>query len=129
MGEEASESPSGKELFRGVSEGSHLKVLANGLIVIRRKKHEPIDLEGLPIEKIVARTSKVSGSKFASHRDLASYVNWIEARTLELGWTWQTGAAPVDTPFEEAVGISRGKKVYTIRLVKDGRYLHAYPME
>ncbi|MGD0770216.1 MAG: hypothetical protein ABSB42_18695 [Tepidisphaeraceae bacterium] len=126
---EASESPSGQELLRSVLDGLPLKVLAGGLVIVRRKKHEPIDLAGLTAEKIVERTSKRSGSKFTARWDLMRYANWIEARTGELHWTAKTGPVAMDTPFDEVVGISRGKEVYTIRLVSDGRHLHAYPVE
>ena len=121
--------PSEHEVYRGVRDGAQLKALANGLIVVRRKKHEAIDLSGLAAMELVKRSSKVSGSKFAADWNLKRCVDWIEKQTVELGWTSESGAKTEDVSFEEAVGISRGKKVYTIRLVSDGRHVHAYPVE
>jgi hypothetical protein len=122
-------SPSGNELYRNAPDGSQLKALTGGLIIVRRMKHESIDLNGLKPEQILHRTSKRSGSKFAPNWDLKHYVNWIETMVLKLGWTVKTGPIEQDTKFNHAVGIYRGRKMYTIRLASDGRYLHAYPVE
>jgi hypothetical protein len=106
-----------------------LKILTNGVEIIRCKKHEPTGFSGLSQENIIKLTSKISGSKFAKGWDLVKYVSWIESKVVELGWTPMTGAASDKTVLPEPVGISRGIAVHTITMVIAGRYVHAYPDE
>ncbi len=126
MGEAEANLP---ESLRRVSDGHPLKILANGLVIIRRKKHEPIDMTGLSRQDIVDWTSKRSGSKFSSDWTLVRCVQWIEDQVTALGWTPETGPVTTTVVFEQTVGISAGKNACTIRLRSDGRYVHAYPEE
>jgi hypothetical protein len=113
--------------FRKISDGGTLKTVEGGLQIIRRKKHEPINLEGLSREQRIRRTSKIYGSKFASAWNLVKYVEHIELRVKELKWTAATGAASDRLHLAEPVGISNGVQVHTIRMISDGRFVHAYP--
>jgi hypothetical protein len=118
-----------QQKYRKVPDRAALKILTNGLEIIRCKKHEPIDLSGLSEQMIIKLTSKKWGSKFAPEWDLAKYVSWIESKVAELGWTPTTGAASDRTKLPEPIGISRGVAVHTISMVIAGRYVHAYPDE
>ncbi len=126
------EGPTGsdaEERYRGVRDGESLETLANGLVLIRRKKHEPISLAGLKREEIVDATSKRSGSKFLSVWTLMRYVQWIQEQVNAFGWTQDTGPTTTVIHFNDHVGISRGIYVRKVRLRSDGRYIHAYPEE
>jgi hypothetical protein len=104
------ESPS-KEEFSQVPDGGILKTLPAGLVIIRRRKHEPLDLSVLQAAQIVERTGKRSGSKFLKDWDLVTYVVWIEAQIRALNWTSETGPATATIEFDAATGISRGRYV------------------
>lgn len=121
--------PNSEENLRAVPDGESLRTLANGLAIVRRMKHEPVDMTGLSRQEIVDRSSKRSGSKFSSDWNLARYMEWIETQIEELEWTAESGPVTATVVFEEIVGISGGKNVRTIRLRSDGRYVHAYPEE
>ena len=132
MAEEIEPTPIRKTLelqCRKVQDREPLKTLANGLMIVRCKKHEPIDLANLSRKQVVLRTSKVFGSKFASDWNLVNYVEWIESRLEELGWTTATGPATDIQHFVSPIGIARGNAVHTIMLRSDGRFVHAYPDE
>lgn len=126
---EGTPNSSDEEIFRRVRDGEPLRSLASGLVIIRRRKHEPVDFSGLTKDDIVSRTSKRSGSKFLIDWTLTRYVAWIEAEINILGWTDDTGPATAVVQFTERVGISRGSHVKRVRLRSDGRNVHAYPEE
>jgi hypothetical protein len=126
------EDPTGadaEERYRGVRDGEALEVLANGLVLIRRKKHEPISLTGLTRQEIVEATSKRSGSKFLDDWTLTRYVQWLRRQIDLLDWTQDTGPTTTVVHFDVQIGISRGIYARKVRLRSDGRYVHAYPEE
>jgi hypothetical protein len=118
-----------EDQYRKVRDREPLKALANGLMIVRCKKHEPIVLTDLSREQVIWRTSKQWGSKFTSDWTLAKYVQWIELRLKELRWSTATGPTADNTIFPDPVGISRGIPVHTIKLISDRRFVHAYPDE
>jgi hypothetical protein len=126
MGEEADQISDPRD-YRNVEDGGTLKTLDNGLVIVRRKKHEPLDMGQMSRTEIIRRTSKISGSKFNSRWTLENYVNWVAAQTLRLGWSVTPGDSNEAVRLSECVGVSNGQNAYTIRLRRNGRYVHAYP--
>jgi hypothetical protein len=110
-------------------QGTTLRQLDGGLEIIRYRKHEPIHFDQLMPEELVWKTGKRWGSKFLANWTLDRYVTWIAAQVQQLGWPAEAGVhRSIDIRERAAVGYSRGKLVYNIRLVADGRYVHAYPV-
>jgi hypothetical protein len=107
-----------------------LRELEGGLIIIRRRKHEfDPQLQSMTPQQRSERTNKVFGSKFNSDWTPDHVTNWIARQVAELGWTYPPGTRRVhDVEFSSEVGLVSGHPVHTIRLVCDGRYLHAYPV-
>lgn len=118
-----------EQRYRRIQEPGPLEILPNGLEIIRRRKHEPIEFDGLSRQQMKFLTDKVHGSKFAGNWLLVDYVDWVAHAIGVLGWTPATG--PADHGFAEGriVGICKGEPVHTIRIVSDGRNVHAYPAE
>ena len=111
-------------------DGQILVELPSGLAIIRRRKHEPIDFDALSSQELLWRTNKVNGSKFLPSWDLDSCVGWLQERLDELGWHRPPGcAAKADFALNQPVGYANGQQVNTIRIVSDGHYVHAYPVE
>ena len=114
-----------------VADGGTLRTLASGLEIIRREKHEwSANLDKLPPKKLAERSGKVWGSKFLAFWTLEALVNRIETAVTVVGWT--TAAQdpnPIDIEDEREIGLVSGRKVHTMRIVCDGRYIHAYPIE
>lgn len=106
----------------GVPDGGELARLANGLVIVRRKKHEPIDFDHAG--DLARLTDKRNGSKFLPEWTLQGYVEWLSAAAESMAHTPQT----LTISFGREVGYSNGKKVDKIRIVSDGRYVHAYPV-
>lgn len=115
--------------YRRVRDRDALEILENDLVIIRAKKHEPMDFSGLPPRKIADITGKEFGSKFHPQWTLVRYVDWIRAEVERLRWTRVSGRITNDFRFSGPIGTSRGEEVSTIRLVSDGHYVHAYPVE
>ena len=118
--------------FYSVPDGGTLRLLANGLeIVRRRKQHEwhPAILN-LSHEKRAQRTDKVWGSKFNAEWTLPVLVAWMEKVIGEEGWTLRPGeAVQTDRLLNQPVGLAGGHSTCRIRVVCDGRYVHAYPIQ
>jgi len=121
-----SESPSAR-----VPEGHPLRVLRGGLTIVRYLKHEWVPgFEELPPDRSARRTDKVYGSKFLAAWNLDRLVDWMDLQIQRAGWTFQPGTRyKLDVRLAEPVGLVFGKIVHTIRIVSDGRYAHAYPIE
>jgi hypothetical protein len=109
-----------------IPDRGELRRLASGLIITRARKHEPIRIEDLSADELKRVTDKIRGSKFMSDWTLTRVTDWIqeqiESEPIPLG-----EAAVRKVKFESPVGYSDGKKVYTITIRSDGRYVHAYP--
>lgn len=110
-------------------DGETIRVLPSGLEIVRRRKHEPIDLASLPVEDLTRLTGKAFGSKFAASWNVERVVELIVERVATEGWSTETGRATAVVHMKETVGHSNGKAVTAIRIVSDGRYVHAYPVE
>lgn len=96
--------------------------LENGLVLVRRRKHEPIDFESA--DDLAKQTDKRSGSKFLPDWTLQAYVEWLAEEARRLPREPQSRTIVMD----RAVGYSNGRKVDKIRIVSDGHYVHAYPV-
>ncbi|HLX62688.1 MAG TPA: hypothetical protein VKX17_15525 [Planctomycetota bacterium] len=110
-------------------DGDTLRKLPSGLEIVRRKKHEPIDFLSLDAADRKKLTGKIFGSKFASTWDLDRVTNFIAQHVASNGWDSGTGPASMDVLVSEIAGYANGKIVHAIRIVSDGRYVHAYPVE
>jgi hypothetical protein len=117
--------------FARIPDGGALLTLSNGLIIIRRRKHEWIEsLAKAAPDKLRARTGKVWGSKFSRNWPLGRLVPWIAAEVETAGWTGDFQEPnPLDVNVGQTVGLVAGADVHTIRIVCDGRHVHAYPIE
>jgi hypothetical protein len=125
------ETPEQREArYRKVRQPGVLETLRNGLMILRRYKHEWIPgLESMTRRQLKYETNRVRGSKFLPSWTLSRYVSWLEQKVMELNWNSQTIA---DTAlFEEAqpVGYSNGRLVHKIRIELSSRCIHAYPVE
>ena len=109
-------------------DGATLRRLPCDLEIVRRRKHEPIDVSRLSRSERAARTDKRHGSKFGLAWTLERLTDWIAERVEEYGWV-PGRRQKLDVPFEEPVGYSVGTSVRTIRIMSDGRYVHAFPVE
>ncbi len=120
-----------KDDLNRIPDGGVLRTLPTGLEVIRRKKHEWSDsLRKLPPKKLKQRTGKVWGSKFLDFWTLESLVDRIESEITEAHWTMAAqDPNPLDVVDVHEIGLANGIRVHTIRVVCDGRYVHAYPIE
>jgi len=116
-----------REDLAGIPDGGTLRTTASGLEIIRRRKHEPIDLEGLPRAEQRRMTDKRFGSKFSPHWSLARLTDWIAREIETREWT-QGSVQTVDVEFEQPVGVVTGRSTSTIRIMSDGRYVHAFPV-
>jgi hypothetical protein len=115
--------------LRSVPEGGVLFTLPNGISILRRTKHEPINLAGLSPAQVKLRTDKTNGSKFLRGTGLARIVE-ITREILE-----ENGVQPGHANGRYAkmcyspVGISNGRRVKAVRVVTacGSTQAHAYP--
>jgi hypothetical protein len=114
-----------------VPDGHPLLVLPGGLTIVRYIKHEwNPNLEKLSASALAGRTDKIYGSKFLPVWGLERLVAWMADQIYREGWIIQPGARyKLDVRLDEYVGLAKGVKVHTIRIVSDGRYAHAYPIQ
>src|SRR3954454_22739221 len=113
-----------------IRDGETLRVLGSGLEIVRREKHEwKASLERLSPEKLAKRTGKVWGSKFYPAWTPPVLVASIETTVGEEGWVLQPGRpTETDRQLDREIGLVAGKATRRIRVVCDGRYVHAYPI-
>ena len=114
-----------------IPDAGDLRQLESGLVIVRRMKHEwRTDLGHMTPERLRIHTGKVKGSKFLAAWSLDLLVEWIADQIDAAGWQRQDSSfLPLDISVDEPVGLVEGRKVYTIRIVGDGRHVHAYPIE
>ena len=114
--------------LRSVPDGGPLHVLPNGIQIIRRKKHEPIDLEGLDRDELARRTGKLEGSKFLPGTSLGRIVEMTCEILLENGAQVGSNEA-YNRVHRDTIGISRGRRVRGLRVRRsgNGKVAHAYP--
>jgi len=124
--------PGNSTHLHAVPDGEPLRVLDNGLVIIRRRKHEPTpDLLDLPPDQLRRRTDKRWGSKFSPdwHWPLPELVDWIEHQLIDHADHFTPGQRQqIDLVETQAIGFVAGRPTRTIRIVSDGRYVHAYPV-
>jgi hypothetical protein len=114
-----------------VPDGETLRKLASGLEIVRRKKHEWRDsLDNLIPRKLEIQTNKIFGSKFSRDWKLPTLVDWIESVVVQEGWNLNPGTAmAAERQLERTIGLADGKPTHRIKVVCDGRYVHAYPIK
>jgi len=110
-----------------VPDGQTLVVLGTGIEIVRRRKHEPIHIDGLDQQQLASRTGKKSGSKFLPGTRLDQIVSYTEAILTENNAALNTSGTYTQT-FADHVGIASGVRVRTITVLFDGRYAHAFPV-
>ena len=112
-------------------DGEVLRITAGGLHILRRQKHEHDPQVGAGRSvRAVGKTDKVSGSKFNENWPLARIVNFIEEQINAMGWQYPPNAKQsADLPQPAEVGVSDGEIVNTVHIVREGRYVHAYPVK
>jgi hypothetical protein len=113
--------------LRGVHDGGELCKLPSGIIITRRRKHEPIKIEGLNKEDLERLTSKEKGSKFLPGTTLRQIVE-MTARVLQDKGATKDLKTTYNVVHDRPVGISRGKWVRGMCVVLKGRYAHAFPI-
>lgn len=116
-----------REDLAGISDGGTLRRLPTGLEIVRRQKHEPINLVTLPRSERVRLTGKRFGSKFLSEWGLERLTDWIASEVESRGWT-DGVSQQADVRFDGPVGVASGEPASTIRIMSDGRYVHAFPV-
>jgi hypothetical protein len=106
-----------------------LKRLSNGLVVVRRKKHEWRDeLDRMDVREFARATDRINGSKFSREWTLEQYIGWLEAEVSRIGWTRDTPSTDVEVVLPTAVGWSHGRRVSKIRIELGSGFIHAYPI-
>lgn len=119
-----------RENLSRVPDGGVLRALANGIVLPRRRKHEPIDPKQFLPREFRWRTDTVRGSKFSRDWTLREYVRRVEAIVAERGWRFPPGGEQrVSVVYEHPIGWVDAHLVYTLRVEISGRYVHAWPME
>jgi hypothetical protein len=115
--------------WSGQKDGGTLMTLPSGLQIVRRRKHEPVDFAELDYPDLVRLSDPRHGSKFLDDWGLERLTQWIAAEVRAAGWRLEPAVSrTMERRFKSPVGVCEGKKVYTIRIVCDGRYVHAYPI-
>jgi hypothetical protein len=115
-----------KDLY-AVPDGQTLVKLATGIEVVRRRKHEPIQIDGLDEKQLESLTGKKSGSKFLPGTTLEQIVEYTEEILSENSAALGTSGAYTKM-YADYVGIVDGERVKTIKVLFDGRYAHAFPV-
>jgi hypothetical protein len=117
---------SSQDLY-AVPDGRTLVILATGIEVVRRRKHEPINIDGLDQKQLESRTAKKNGSKFLPATTLEQIVSYTEEILTENKAVLNTSGTYIKT-FANDVGIAGGIRVRTITVLFDGRYAHSFPV-
>jgi len=114
----------------GLPQGDEpIRILASGLEIIRRRKHEYKDLSAFPPDDQARLTNKQNGSKFLASWNAERIADFIEEQVTALGWNRQTGRVTAIVKVDAVVGTADGKPVGAIKITSNGRYLHAYPVK
>jgi hypothetical protein len=111
-----------------VGDGGTIRVLAPGLEIVRRMKHEPMDLSKYSEKQRKKLTDKIRGSKFNSWWTTERVADFIAGQAQANGWSATTGPFRLVINLRAMVGVAEGVQVASIRIDSDGRYLHAYPV-
>ncbi len=116
--------------FHAIADGGTLRVLDCGLEIVRREKHEwRAELEKLSRGTLAVRTGKIWGSKFYPHWPRTILVTWIARVVKEEAWELKPGTSmQAERVLDKPAGLVAGDITHRIRVVCDGRYIHAYPV-
>jgi hypothetical protein len=115
--------------LRKIPDGEILAVLASGLMIIRRKKHEWIpSLDQAHGDELIRLTSPIKGSKFVQQWTLEEYIQRLSFELTRLGWNDATPSQAMTVEMHERVGWSKGVPVTKIRIEVSSRAVHAYPV-
>ena len=104
--------------------------MPNGIKILRRKKHEPIDMAQLTKGEQERQTDKRNGSKFLPETSLKRIVEMTCQVLIEKGA--EVGAnIPYNKVFDHPIGYSNGCPVKGLRVSRSnkGRLAHAYPVD
>lgn len=117
-------------LLRAVPDGCVLYTLPNGIRIVRRKKHEPIDLANLSKKDLERLTNNKNGAKFLQGTTLARIVE-MATEVLQKNQAQVGKNTEYNTVYEKPIGISRGRRVRGLRVVRsqEGRIAHGFPEE
>ncbi|MBA3273501.1 MAG: hypothetical protein H0T11_06465 [Chthoniobacterales bacterium] len=116
--------------YRTVPNGGVLATLNNGLVIVRRWKHEWTPMvETLAGEVFTRYTDRKSGSKFNRQWTLSRYVDWLQDQVEALDWTDQSSPQDHTVEMNQPVGYSKGEPVTKIRIELSSRSVHAYPVK
>ena len=116
--------------YRRVCEGGTLERLSDGLLIVRRRKHEwTPDLDGLAGSKLKAATDPIRGSKFLRSWTLVRYVAWVKEQAETLGWTRASSPCEHTIELDFPVGYSRGREVTRVRIELSSCCIHGYPVQ
>ena len=113
--------------LRIVPKGGTLYTLDNGIRIVRRPKHEPIDVDGLDAARLKWKTDKNNGSKFLKGISLKRIVEMTEEVLRENRAVPEVRSA-YNKVYAVPIGISEGKKVRAIRVDVGGGWAHGYPV-
>jgi len=114
--------------LRAVRDGEPLHVLENGIVIVRRVKHEPKDFTGLSKAEVERQTNKTNGSKFLPGTTLAQIVT-MTADVLRENQAVCGTTKVYNKTCGKPIGISRGREVRCLRVQVNGRWAHGFPVE
>ena len=114
--------------LRSVGEARTLYRLGNGIEIVRRKKHEPLDSEDLTRDVLERKTESRSGSKFLRGTTLKQIVE-MTAELLLANRARVGSNKAYNRVYPQPIGISRGEKVRAFRVELKGRWAHGYPVD
>ena len=117
-------------LLLAVPVGCVLYTLPNGIKIVRRKKHEPIDTANLSKQDLERQTGKENGAKFLPGTTLARIVE-MTAEILQKNQAQVGKNTEYNIVYEKPIGISRGRLVRRLRVVRsqEGKIAHGFPEE
>ena len=110
-------------------DGETLRTLPSRLEILRRRKHELIDVSGYLLKELAQMTGKRHDRKFGVAWTLPVLTDWIAEQSTHANWVLQPGRPRhMDRKFNEVIGLVGGQQSHMIRIVSDGRYVHTYPI-
>ena len=117
-------------ILRATPDGCTLVTLPSGIEIIRRKKHEPIMLEGLSAAEIAKRTDKRNGAKFLPGTTLRQIVE-MTAQVLEQNQARPDSNTSYVGRLPQPIGLCCGHPTSCIRVLRSnrGRLAHGHPVE
>ena len=113
-----------------IPDGNALKRLECGVVIPRRRKHEPRPLDRVERGRLPQVTDKPRGSKFLPDWTLPRYVQWLEGVIAEQGWRYPPGAVQrIVLDLHRVVGVHNGERVTFVCVEIRGQNVHAWPVK